>query len=70
MVCLLPQDSDQASNPLIKLEHDEYDAAMEAYAQAEGRWEELKDQKNKAELVMEAWRTMSSNERSVMRATR
>lgn len=51
-------------------EHDEYDAAMEAYAAAEGRWEELKDQKNKAELVMEAWRTMSSNERSVMRATR
>lgn len=51
-------------------EHEEYEAAMEAYAEAEGRWEELRDQRNKAELILEAWRTMSSNERTVMRATR
>jgi hypothetical protein len=51
-------------------EHEEYEAAMESYAVAEGRWEELKDARNKAELIMEAWRTMSSNERTVMRATR
>jgi hypothetical protein len=51
-------------------EHDEYEEAMEAYAAAEGRWEELRDARNKAELVMEAWRTMSSNERTVMRAAR
>lgn len=50
--------------------HDEYEAAMMSYADAEERWEAIKDERNKAELVMEAWRTMSSNERTVMRATR
>lgn len=51
-------------------DHDEYDHAMEEYAEAEGRWAELADQKDKALAIMEAWRTMSSNERTVMRATR
>lgn len=50
--------------------HPEYGQACEEHAQAEERWEYLKDQRNKAELVIEAWRTMSSNERGIMRAGR
>jgi putative IMPACT (imprinted ancient) family translation regulator len=50
--------------------HDEYAEACEAHAQAEQQWEYLKDQRNKAELVIEAWRTMSSNERGITRAGR
>jgi len=50
--------------------HEEYDAACEAHAAAEDEWERLKDQRNKAELIIEAWRTMSSNERGIMRAGR
>lgn len=51
-------------------DHDDYAAACDDHAEAEGEWERLKDQRNKAELVMEAWRTMSSNDRTAVRATR
>ena len=48
----------------------EYDAACEDHAAAEARWEELKDKRNKLELLTEAWRTQSSNERGIVRAGR
>lgn len=51
-------------------DHDEYQAACDEHAEAEGEWIALKDQQNKAELIMEAWRTMSSNDRMAVRATR
>ena len=50
--------------------HPEYEAACDVHAQAEAKWEELKDKRNKLELMMEVWRTQSSNERGIMRAVR
>ena len=48
----------------------EYDAACEDHASAEARWEELKDKRNKLELLCEAWRTQNANERGIVRAAR
>lgn len=48
----------------------EYEAACEAYAAAEGEWERMRDQRNKCELIIEAWRTQSSNERGIVRSGR
>ena len=43
----------------------EYEAACEAHAHAEEQWEYLRDQRNKCELILEAWRTMSANDRGI-----
>ena len=48
----------------------EYDSACEDHASADANWERLKDQRNKFELLIEAWRTQASNERGLVRATR
>lgn len=47
-----------------------YQEACEDHAKAEADWEKLRDQRNKFELLIEAWRTMQSNERGLVRATR
>lgn len=47
--------------------HAEYAEVCEQHAEAEGRWEKLKDQRNKAELILECWRTLSANDRGVVR---
>lgn len=49
---------------------EEYTAATDAHADAEARWEGLRDKRNKLELLIEAWRTQASNERGIMRAGR
>jgi hypothetical protein len=49
---------------------EEYADACEDHAAAEAQWEKLKDQRNKLELLIEAWRTQASNERGLMRASR
>lgn len=49
------------------LMHGEYEQATEAHADAEGRWETLKDERNKAQLVLECWRTIESTARSLGR---
>lgn len=48
----------------------EYEDACEDHAAADAAWEAKKDQRNKFELLIEAWRTMQSNERGLMMATR
>jgi hypothetical protein len=48
----------------------EYEEACEDHARADANWERLKDQRNKFELLIEAWRTQASNERGLVRASR
>lgn len=48
----------------------EYEEACENHAKADAQWEKLKDQRNKFELLIEAWRTQASNERGLVRASR
>lgn len=45
--------------------HDEYAVAMENVAVAEETWERARDQRNRAELIIEAYRTMEASERAV-----
>lgn len=44
---------------------DEYAAAMEDLAHAEGVWETLKDRRSKAEAILEAWRTQEASQRGL-----
>ena len=48
-------------------DHDEYAVAMENVAVSEEVWERLKDQRNRAELVIEAWRSQTATKRVVDR---
>ena len=48
----------------------EYEVAMEAYATAMEVWERAQDQRNRAELIIEAYRTEQASERALGRATR
>lgn len=50
--------------------HPEYEEAVENYAIAMQTWERAQDQRNRAELVIEAWRTASASERAIGRVTR
>ena len=43
----------------------EYESVCEAHADAEATWEELRDTRNKCELILEAWRTLSANDRGI-----
>lgn len=45
----------------------EYEEACEAHAQAEGRWETLRDERNKAQLILECWRSIEASSRSLSR---
>lgn len=47
--------------------HPEYEAASEAYFAAEEEWTRQLEQRRKCELIVEAWRTQSSNERGIQR---
>jgi hypothetical protein len=49
---------------------DDYAIACEKHAQAEAEWERLRDQRNKCELIIEAWRSIQANERGLQRFTR
>lgn len=49
---------------------DEYQTACIEHADAEGRWEALRDARTKMTLLIEAWRTQQSSERGVVRAGR
>lgn len=44
---------------------EEYAAACEAHADAEGRWAALQDEKEKCGLIIEAWRSINANERGM-----
>lgn len=46
-------------------DHPEYADAQEALAVAEEAWERAKDQRNRAELIVEAWRTEQASRRIV-----
>jgi hypothetical protein len=46
-------------------DHKDYAEAMERLAVAEETWERMKDQRNRAQLILDAWRTMESSDRSV-----
>ncbi len=48
----------------------EYQSACEDHAEAEAKWAAILDQRNKFELLIEAWRTQQSNERGLVRASR
>ncbi len=47
--------------------HPEYETASEAYFAAEEEWTKQLEQRRKCELIIEAWRTQSSNERGIAR---
>lgn len=49
------------------IDHDEYAEAIEMLAQAEEAWEYAKDQRHKAEIIIEAWRTEQASRRAVDR---
>jgi hypothetical protein len=42
---------------------DGYGTAMERLAIAEGEWERQKDQRNRAQTILECWRTQQASER-------
>lgn len=46
-------------------DHEDYAKAMEHLALAEETWERVRDQRNRAELILEAWRTAEASDRSV-----
>ena len=46
-------------------DHDDYAEAMEHLAVAEETWERMRDQRNRAELILEAWRTAEASDRTV-----
>lgn len=47
--------------------HDDYAQAMEDVFTAEETWTLMQDQKNKAEAILEAWRTQEASQRAVHR---
>lgn len=47
--------------------HPEYADAIERLAEAEGTWERAKDQRNRAEMIIEAWRTEQASRRVIDR---
>lgn len=47
--------------------HDDYAEAQERLAIAEGVWEQQKDQRNRATMILEAWRTEQASRRVVDR---
>lgn len=46
-------------------DHEEYAEAMENVAIAESTWERMRDQRNRAELIIEAWRTAEASGRTI-----
>ena len=46
-------------------DHDDYAAAMERVAKSDETWELMSDQRNRAELILEAWRTAEASERVI-----
>ena len=48
----------------IAMDSDEYAAAMEDVAIAEATWERMKDQRNRAELIIKAWQTFEASDRA------
>jgi len=54
----------------IATDHDDYAAAMEDVAIAEQTWELMSDQRNRAELILEAWRTAEASERVIGKMAR
>lgn len=48
-------------------DHSEYEGAMEDVAIAEETWERCQDQRNRAELIIEAWRTQKASQRVIDR---
>lgn len=49
---------------------DEYEAAMEAHFEAEEVWTRMEDQKDRANSILDCWRTTQANERGIMKRTR
>lgn len=46
-----------------------YEAAYEEYVQAESHWEMLRDQRNKCQTIIEAWRSEEASTRFVDKVT-
>lgn len=46
-------------------DHEEYAQAMENVAISEEVWERAQDQRNRATLIIEAWRTQSASQRAL-----
>lgn len=51
----------------IAMDSDEYAAAMEDVAVSEEVWEKMCDQRNRAQLIIEAWRTSEASQRAIQR---
>lgn len=51
----------------IAMDSDEYAAAMEDVAIAEETWSRMDDQRNRAVLIIEAWRTLQASRRAIDR---
>ena len=49
---------------------EEYEQACNDHADAEAAWENMKEISKKFGLMSEAWRTISANDRGIMRAVR
>jgi hypothetical protein len=61
-----PSESIESKKAWVQMQ-EEYIEACEAHAMAEGYWEKLKDERNKGELLFEAWRTIQANDRGFRR---
>lgn len=51
----------------IAMDSEEYAAAMEDVAISEEVWERMTDQRNRAQLIIEAWRTSEASQRAIQR---
>ncbi len=51
----------------IAMDSEEYAAAMEDVAIAEETWERASDQRNRAQIIIEVWRTSEASQRSIQR---
>lgn len=49
---------------------DEYEKAMEKYFEAEEVWTRMEDQKDRANSILDCWRTTQANERGLIKRTR
>lgn len=51
----------------IAMDSEEYAQAMEEVAIAEETWERMSDQRNRAQIIIEAWRTSEASQRAIQR---
>lgn len=50
--------------------HEEYEAAMETYFAAVEVWNRIEDQRDRAATIVDVWKSLQYNERTIVRSTR